>query len=89
MKKPQTTVLTEAQALIYGDRQEVYGSATQNFTDTARMWSVIAGVDLTAEQVAMMMVALKLCRQLHRPKRDNIIDACGYLGCIEKIENGL
>lgn len=35
-----------------------------------------------------MMAGLKLRRHAHRPKDDNIIDAHGYLLCLEWIETG-
>ena len=94
VKKDQT-VLEEAQSLIYGDRQQSYGSAKQNFKDTATGWSVILSkrnedyVEVTPEDVAMMMVWLKVCRQNNKPGRDNIVDICGYAGCVEKIEKNL
>ena len=82
------TILEQAQKLIYGDREADYGSVTENFTNIAKGWSVIAKTELTPEQVGLMMVWVKISRQLNRQKQDNLIDAAGYLGCIEKIQNG-
>ncbi len=36
----------------------------------------------------MMMAGLKLRRHAHKAKRDNIVDAHGYLLCLEWIESG-
>lgn len=72
------SVLLEAEGLVNGDRNEDYGHPLDDFTKTAALWSVIAGVELSATQVALMMVALKISRQLHRPKRDNLVDMAGY-----------
>lgn len=80
------TILEEAQKLIYGDRQDAYGSVTENFSNIAAGWSVIAGVPLTPEQVGLMMVWVKISRQIHKPQRDNLVDGAGYFGCIDKIE---
>ena len=88
---PETTLreemLLEAAQLITGDRNQTYGSPTQNFTDTARVWSILLrpklgeGKELEPGDVAMMMVALKLCRMVAAPKRDNWVDVAGYAGC--------
>lgn len=84
---PREQVLTEATGLITGDRNQTYGSPTQNFTDTAMMWSIILrpkladGMTIDPGEVASMMVALKLCRQVAKPHRDAWVDIAGYAGC--------
>lgn len=80
------TVLDEAARLTVGDRQADYGHPIEDHTRTATMWSALLGRPVTAEQVCLCMVALKLSRQCHRPKRDNLVDACGYLRNVEMIE---
>ena len=56
------------------------------------MWSGLLNTklnaQLTAVEVGLMMAALKLRRHAHKPKDDNLIDAHGYLDCIEWIEQG-
>lgn len=88
----ELTILEEAQKLIYGDRQSSYGSATDNFSNTAIGWTILLqkklNADITAEDVGMMMVWLKMARQVHKPQKDNLVDAAGYLGCIEKVQKG-
>lgn len=41
---------------------------------------------ITAKDVAAMMVLSKLARQAHQHKRDNIVDAAGYLGILGDME---
>ena len=82
------TILEEAQGLIYGDRQASYGSATENFNKIAIGWSAITGNTISAEQVGLMMMWLKMARQLNKSSRDNLVDIAGYAGCLEKIEKG-
>ena len=80
MKKDiDASIATEAVGLVTGDRQAAYGHPRDNFQETADLWSVVLGVTVTPEQVALCMVQLKLARELHNPKRDNIVDAIGYL----------
>lgn len=73
------TIATEAMGLVSGDRQKAYGHPYDNFLDTARLWSVVLGIDVTPQQVALCMVQVKIARELNVPKRDNLVDAVGYL----------
>ncbi len=86
---PEPTILEEAQNLIYGDREESYGSVTKNFNNIAQGWSVILGKEVTPEQVGLMMAWLKIARYSYKPKRDSLVDVAGYIGCIDKIGKGL
>jgi hypothetical protein len=79
------SILHEADALINGPRQGAYGHPIDNFGRIAAMWTVILDQQVTAEQVGLCMAALKLARQVHQPSRDNLVDACGYLGAVELI----
>ena len=81
------TVLEEAAALISDDRNKQYGKAADNLGETGKMWSVILGTEntITAHQVALCMVALKLVREKYRHKRDNIVDGIGYFALAQKL----
>lgn len=79
MKPIDSSIATEAVKLVTSDRQASYGHPSQNFGDTARLWSVILNTEVTAEQVALCMVQVKIARELHAPKRDNLVDAVGYI----------
>lgn len=74
----QETILQEAQRLVHGNRGADYGHPLDDFGKTARLWSVILGTKVTEEQVALCMVAVKISRQINKPKRDNIVDGAGY-----------
>ncbi len=43
------------------------------------------GAAIDSADVALLMTALKLRREAHKPKPDNLIDAHGYLLCLERI----
>ena len=92
-KEPgSSTILEEASKLVDGPRQSDYGHPTEDFTRTAVFLTEVLRKKLTPEasisplDVALMMVFLKLSRQINKPKRDNLVDACGYLRCYEKVE---
>lgn len=83
------TILEEAQALVYGERQDAYGHPADDYARTALIWTAILGVDVTAKQAALCMVAVKLSRECHRPSRDNLVDGAGYFAVAARIENRL
>lgn len=77
---------------VLGDRNNDYGNPHPDFAGIALMWSGLLNqklsAHLTATDVALMMVALKLRREAHKHKDDNIVDAHGYLLCLEWIMTG-
>jgi len=79
------TILEEA-AAVCRQRQADYGHPRQDFTRTAALWTAILGAPVTAKQVALCMVALKLSRECFKPKRDNLVDAVGYLQTAKLLE---
>jgi len=85
MKPEQQTAVAEAQAIVYGNREEIYGPPGETLERTAQIWSVIFGVPVTAEQVCWAMVGLKMAREVNATKRDNLVDALGYLMLIDRI----
>lgn len=84
---PRAAVLREAESLITGDRNKAYGSPTQNFTNTAEIWTALIrhklrdGEKIEPTEVASFMIGLKLARTVGEPKRDNWVDMAGYAGC--------
>jgi hypothetical protein len=81
-----------ASKLVLGDRNRAYGNPKPDFERIARVWSGIIGEklkrDITAADVPLMMVGLKLCRETFKPKPDNLIDAHGYLITAEWVNTG-
>ena len=71
-------ILEVANNLVNGNRQEDYGHPLDTHDRVAKMWSVILDADVTAEQVQLCMIALKVCRQCNKPKVDNLVDIAGY-----------
>lgn len=83
--KAPETILEEAQRLVYGERNADYGHPRDDFARSAAMWSALLGHTITPHQVAMCMVAVKLSREVNRPKRDNRTDGAGYFACLERL----
>jgi hypothetical protein len=86
-----TNVFDEAKEIIYGDREGLYGHPSKNLERIATQWSLYMRqkynqqVLLSAEDVCWMMSVLKMVRQMNADKRDNLVDAIGYIGLIERL----
>jgi hypothetical protein len=82
------SVLEEAQRLVGGDRGNSYGHPFDDMTRTGRMWAPILGLsEVTAAQVALCMVCVKISREVNSPKRDNRVDGPGYFLCLDMIRD--
>jgi len=81
----------EAAKLVHGARQDNYGHPLDNFTGTAGIWNGILhkklSAPLTAEDIGLCMVGVKLSRETHVPKRDNLVDAHGYLMTYQMVKD--
>lgn len=88
MKKHQPTILEQAQQAVYSDRAADYGTVTDNFVTTAKLWSTILGHEVTPEQVGLCMIALKMSRQMFKFKQDNLVDIAGYAATLDKLSKG-
>jgi len=91
--KPKTSVLEEAQSIIYGDREKTYGHPAKNLKTIANMWNAYmnnmddGNFNVTAKDVAAMMMLVKVARFANDPShRDNLVDVCGYAALIERCD---
>jgi hypothetical protein len=82
------TILEEAQRLVYGDRERVYGHPREDFARTAAMWSALFGRRFEARDVALAMMCVKLSREAHQHKRDNLVDIAGYAAALDRLYGG-
>lgn len=93
-KEPTVNVCREAEKLVLGDRNESYGSPADDYTKTAKVWSGLLahklkpGIEITPKEAVLMMAAMKISREMHKHKRDNLVDCAGYVLCAEWIQNG-
>ena len=78
-KKDRKYFLDEAERLINGPRAKEYGPAKFNHERIAKIWSVILGIEVTAQQVVACMVGVKLARLAESMEHDDTwIDIIGY-----------
>lgn len=80
------TILQEAQRLVHGNRGADYGHPIEDYERTGRMWGAILGIpDIDPRICCLMMVAVKLSREVNKHKRDNLTDAAGYSECAQMV----
>lgn len=91
----ELNVLAEASEIIYGDREKTYGKPSKNLDVIANLWNsylvgriTAEGYHLNAQDVALMMVLLKIARLANTPNHhDSLVDSVGYLALIDRINN--
>lgn len=90
-RTPDDSVLVEAERIINGQRRADYGGPLESFTRIANYWTAYlqsrpANGPITPENVAMMMVMMKIARAEQGYHRDSLVDVAGYAGCVELMQ---
>tara|TARA_R100001369_G_scaffold3773_1_gene11622 strand:- start:2491 stop:2760 length:270 start_codon:yes stop_codon:yes gene_type:complete len=76
--------------VIRGPRERDYGDKTKNHENIAKLWSAFLDHEISAHNVAICMMLVKVARIKHRKTEDCYIDMAGYAaiaGEIQDIEN--
>ena len=83
------SILQEADGLIHGERQKEYGTPAEHFAHFASLFNAYFAHKLverfSPEDMLLTMTLLKLARLKNGGTRDSLVDAAGYLGCIELV----
>lgn len=75
-------ILEAATKCVCGEREQDYGSPEDNFNRIATYWSAHLGMEITAEDVAVMMALLKIARiGTGTATDDSWVDLAGYAAC--------
>lgn len=76
------SILNRAIECVCGEREQDYGSPEDNFNRIAIYWSAHLGMEITAEDVAVMMALLKIARiGTGTATDDSWVDLAGYAAC--------
>lgn len=79
-----STILQEADKIAGEDRSRDYGHPLENHQRIADFWNTYLGcVCIEPQDVAMMMILLKVAREMNCHKRDNLTDIAGYVKCAD------
>ena len=76
-------ILEEANKIVNQrseEKERQYGPFSEGMRRAAKIASGMSGKDLTADDMYIALVALKLSRQSYHFKDDNLLDAVAYLG---------
>ena len=95
MSMTKEEILKKAKDLISGDRNDTHGDAFQNHAEIAEFWNIFLDkklqpmASISAEDVALMMVLMKISRNNQGKKNnlDNFIDMCGYAAIAGEIND--
>jgi hypothetical protein len=87
--KTSKSVSLDAHALVHGVRRKEYGPVRDSFQWVADLANVVLpGKDLSPEDIALLMICVKLARERHSHKRDNLVDLCGYADLLQQLHEG-
>lgn len=78
-------ILEEADRIINGERRQAYGPVKTSFERVAKMWTAILGTEVSSQQVALMMIAFKIAREVNAHKDDNLVDIAGYTALLHQL----
>ena len=84
LKDSEQSILTEAESIVNGSRNSDYGG-TEGVERIAQVASTLTNKNITAKDIALIMISLKLVRESFNHKRDNLVDACGYMELLNKL----
>jgi inosine/xanthosine triphosphate pyrophosphatase family protein len=75
-------ILEHAQDIVYRRGEETsrkYGPMKESMEKAAALAAVMTGKPITAKDMYLCMVALKLSRESYSKKYDNVLDSIAYL----------
>lgn len=78
--------LKQAYDAVHGDERRDTDSPLVVHSRIARYWSVYLDKPIGPEDVAILMILLKIAREQSTSKPDNMVDVIGYTLCLEDIK---
>jgi len=69
------------------EKERMYGPFSEGMERAAMIASGATGKHITAKDMYMCLVALKLSRQSYNHKEDNLLDAVAYLAALNNYNN--
>lgn len=87
------SLLDIAKQLTSQDRREKYGPPDENFRRISAFWNLWLECkeedkEITAKDIPVLMILLKVARESHAHSRDNFIDIAGYCKTADELWGG-
>jgi len=73
--------------IVRGQREHDYGNKITNHENIAKLWSAFLDHEISAHNVAICMMLVKVARLKHRPTEDCYLDMAGYAAIAGEIED--
>lgn len=77
-------LLDQARERVTGQRAQDYGKVEDNFGTIASLWGAYLDKTISCEDVAALMVLLKIARIKGGSTDDSWVDVAGYAACGEE-----
>ena len=84
--KISSDFLEKAIELVDGQRAIDYGDKTLNHQNIANLWNAYLGMNISAHDVAICMLLVKVARLKNMHTEDSYIDIAGYAGIAGEID---
>lgn len=81
-----TQLAYDSTGTVAEDREQEYGPPEENLAIIAGLWSAYLDQWIAPQDVAQMMVLVKVARTRNGYKRDNYVDAIGYSLIAESLQ---
>ncbi len=79
--------LKKAMEIVEGQRAIDYGDKTKNHENIAKLWSAFLDVEISAHDVAICMLLMKIARLKNAHTDDCYVDMAGYSAIAGEIEH--
>jgi hypothetical protein len=85
-----TNILETAKGIVYQRSEEKdrqYGDFITSMEKAANICSLLTGKTITTQDMYNAMIAIKLSRQAHSHKEDNLLDCVAYMSSMNDYLN--
>jgi len=86
MTDKENNILAKANKIVNErseEKERMYGPFSDGMERAAMIASGMTGKEFTAEDVFVVLIALKFSRHSYNYKEDNLLDAVAYIGALD------
>lgn len=71
------------------EKERMYGDFIKSMEKTSKLASIMSNKNINVNDCYNVLIALKLARQSHNHKEDNLLDAVAYIGSLNEYLNNI